>query len=273
MVRKLLAWLSFLALSPVALAQPTPPVKAPPPAAAEKGPDTQPLSDALRGLLLANLPDPLVQSNHNWGQQREGAIGVRWEKKGVIRYRPEVMRDVKNDGHWERVTVTAVDPDKTLKLRVSNPRSPEPGKTLFDAVVETGVRMTYEQQRWAMGKRLYAGETRAVCTAGVTMRVELTTRTELTPGSLLPAVTVRARVTEANLCYWDLECEHTLGMDGPAAKALGKAVHEVLKKVKPDVEKGLLEKANAAVVKAADTKEVRVELGSLLTGGLPGVRK
>jgi len=34
--------------------------------------------------------------------------------------------------------------------------------------------------------------------------------------------------------------------------------------VKPNLESDLLAKANAAIVKAADTKEVKVELGKLL---------
>lgn len=261
--------LALLLLAPVAFAQTTPPVKAAPPAQ----PDTKSLSDTLQKLLLANLPDPLVQSNHHWGEQKEVASGVKWEKKGVIRYRPEVTKDLKNDGHWERVTVEAADAAKTLKLTVSNVRTPEAGKTLFDAVVQTDVKLKYEQQWWTLGKRVYAGETRAKCTAGVTMQVELTSRNEAKPGSLLPTVVLRVRVTEADLKYWDLECEHTLGLGGDAAKALGKAVHEVMKKVKPDLEKGLLEKANAAVVKAADTKEVKVELGNLLNGKLPSVSK
>lgn len=254
----------LLLLSPVAFAQTTPPVKATAPPS-DKGPDTKQLSDQLRTLLIANLPDPLVQTNHHWGEQKEVAIGLKWERKGVVRFRPELMRDVKNDGHWERVTVEAVEPVKTLKLTLSNVRT-EGGKTLFDAVVHTDVKLKYEQQQWAMGKRIYAGETRAKCSTGVTMTVEVTSRAEPTPGSLIPTLVLRVRVTEAKLSYWDLECEHTLGMDGPAAKALGKAVHEVLKKVKPDVENDLLAKANTAIVKAADTKEVKVELGKLLGG-------
>jgi len=252
-----------------AFAQTTPPVKATPPAQ----PDTKPLTDTLQKLLLANLPDPLVQSNHHWGDQKEVASGVKWEKKGVIRYRPEITKDLKNDGHWERVTVEAGDPAKSLKLSVSNVRTPEVGKTLFDAVVQTDVKLKYEQQWWALGKRVYSGETRAKCTAGVTMQVELTSRNEATPGSLLPTLVLRVRVTEAKLSYWDLECEHTLGLGGDAAKVLGNAVHDVMKTLKPDMEKGLLEKANAAVVKAADTKEVKVELGNLLSGKLPTVKK
>lgn len=265
--------LPVLLLSASAAIAQTPPVKAPAPVPAEKAADAQPLADTFQKLLLANLPDPLVTSEHDWGKQKEGVIGVRWEKKGVVRYRPELMRDSKNDGHWERVSVMAIDPDKKLKVTVGNPRTPEAGKTLLDAVVQTDVRLKYEQQHWSVGKRLYSGETRATCTAAVTMVVELTSRNEYPPGALLPTLVLRVRVTEAKLKYWDLECEHTLGVGGDAAKLLGKAMHEVMKKVKPDLEQGLLDKANAAVVKAADTKEVKVELGNLLSGKLSSVKK
>lgn len=248
----------LLLLAPVVVAQSAPPTKATTPA------ENKTLSDSLQKLLLANLPDPLVQTAHNWEHQKEVFDGLRWEKKGVIRYKPHVVKELKNDGHWERVTVQAADPAKTLKLTVSNARTPEAGKTLFDAVLHTDVKLKYEQQLWTLGQRVYSGETRAKCSAGLTMTVELTSRNEPTPGSLLPTVVLRARVTEASLSYWDLECEHTLGTDGPPAKALGKAVHEVIKKVKPDLERDLLAKANAAVVKAADTKDVKVEFGNLL---------
>jgi hypothetical protein len=242
------------------------PLKAPAPAKdADKGPDLKPLVGTLHKLLLANLPDPLVQTEHNWGHQKEGVIGVRWEKKGLL-LRPELMRDTKSDGRWERVTLTAVDPKNTLQLVMANPRSPEPGKTVFDAVVLCDVRLTYEHQLWSMGKRLVSGETRAKCSAGVQMVVEVTSKSETKPGAILPTITLRAKVTQAKVSYWDLECEHALGSDGPVARAAGKAVYDVLKKMRPDAEKALLAKADAAIVKAADSKEVTLELGNLFSG-------
>lgn len=227
--------------------------------------DTAALADTLRGLLLKNLPDPLVETKAGWGEQREVAIGLKWERKGVVRFRPEVMRDVKNDGHWQKATVTAADPDKTLTLKIGNVKAAD-GKTTFDAEVGLDVRLKYEQQVWAGGKRVYAGETRGKCHSDVKLAVELTTKLEPKPGAVLPDLAFRVRVTQADLSYRDLVCEHTLGVGGEAAKVLGKAVHEFVKKAKPDLEKDLLAKANAAIVKAADTKEVRVEFDKLLTG-------
>jgi len=231
--------------------------------------DTKELAAALRTLLLANLPDPLVEANMGWGNQREVALGLKWEKKGLIRYKPEVMRDVKNDGHWQKVHIHAKNPAKTLALDVTNIRSPEVGRTLFDARIGLDSHIVYDQQMWAGGKRIYAGESHARARAELNCLVEVTDRVDFKPGSVLPVVSFRVRVVEAKLSYKDLVCEHTLGVGGEAAKLIGKTLLEVLKKVQPNTEADLLAKANAAIVKAADTKEVRVEFDKLLQGKPP----
>jgi hypothetical protein len=136
---------------------------------------------------------------------------------------------------------------------------------LFDAEVSMNVRFVYEQQLWAAGARLYSGETRARCKASAIMTIELTKRLDFKEESKIPDLMFRARVTEAKVDYKDLVVEHTLGMGGDAAKLLGKAMHEVVKVVKPDIEKDLKEKANKAIIKAADTKEIRIELEKLLS--------
>lgn len=246
--------------------QPT--VKSP---VADSSADTKALSDTFRGLLLKNLPDPLAEHKNRWGEQKEVTIGLRWERKGAVRFRPELMRDVKNDGHWQRVTVTAVEPAKSLAVAVTGVRAKD-GKTLFDAAVGLDVKAVYAQQVWAMGKRVYAGETRLRTHADLAVTVELTSQAAVRPGAVLPDLSVRVRVVSADLTYRDLVCEHTLGVGGEAAKVLGKAAHEFVKKVKPDLEKELLAKANAAIVTAADTKEVKVEFDKLLTGR-PAVSK
>jgi hypothetical protein len=241
-----------------------PAVKAPSPRI-ESSAETKLLAETFYQLLQKNLPDPIVESKNGWGDQKEVTIGLKWERKGVIRFRPELMRDVKNDGHWQKVTVAAIDPDRTLTLKLWNVRTQE-GKTTFDATVGLDVRTTYEQQMWAGGKRVYSGETRCKCRAELKLAVELTSKLTTKPGQLLPELSLRVRVTQAELSYDDLVCEHTLGVGGEAAKLMGKAAIEFIKKVKPDLEKELLAKANAAVVKAADTKEVRVEFDKLLMG-------
>ncbi|MDB5311221.1 MAG: hypothetical protein JWO38_5423 [Gemmataceae bacterium] len=224
------------------------------------------LEKTLRNLLLQNLPDPIVQSARGWGQQKEGVIGVNFEKDGP-RLRSESIRGMRNDGVWRRVAVRAVDPEKTLALGIADPAFPEPGRATFTAMLGVDCAIRFEQQLWRNGTRLYSGETRGRCRAAAALKCEVVSRTETKPGSLLPDFVVRVRVTDAQLFYDDLVIEHTAGVGGDAAKLLGQAVIDAVKQAKPDLERDLLKKANAAIVKAADTKEVRVSLDSFLKGG------
>jgi hypothetical protein len=58
--------------------------------------------------------------------------------------------------------------------------------------------------------------------------------------------------------------EHIAGVGGEAAKLLGDAARSSMKHWHPSFERRLIEKANEAVVKAGDTKEVRLGLTGLL---------
>ena len=235
--------------------------------------DTAHLSQVLRTLLLQHLPDPIVSSEHGWGRQRETTVGLRWHREGRLRVRAEPIKAMRNDGHWQRVSIRGIDPPRTLALAVGEVSHPEPGRATFDAMLGLDVRLVYESQLWKAGVRLYGGETRARCRAALKLKCELTSRLEAKPGAVLPDAVLRLRVTEAELYYADLVCEHAAGLDGPAAKAVGEAVHKLLKQVKPSLERDLLAKANAAIVKAADTREVRVELDRLLAGKPPAVTR
>jgi hypothetical protein len=81
---------------------------------------------------------------------------------------------------------------------------------------------------------------------------------------LLPAAVVRLRVVQANTSYDRLVVEHINGIGGEAAELIGDALHGGLNRWHPSLERDLLAKANAAIEKSADTKEVRVSLEALL---------
>ena len=63
--------------------------------------------------------------------------------------------------------------------------------------------------------------------------------------------------------------DHTAGLDGEDAKAMGDLVIDLVKAVKPDLEKELLERGNAAILKAAGTpKEIKLQLDKLAKAGV-----
>lgn len=253
-----------LALTPVAAADPPVVSPTPPTVTAE---ERRQLAELLRGMLAQNMPEPLAHTEKRWGQQREVLVGLKWH-----RLKPETQKAVRNDGHWQRLDVTVVDPARSLSLDVRNVASPEPGRSTFEALVGLDVRAEHESQVWKSGARLAATTTRARCRTNLTLACEVTSRTEHHPGHLLPAAVVRVRVTAATLSYTDFVCERIAGMDGRAAKLTGDALRGFVRQIKPTLETDLLGKANLAIIKAADTHEVRVELDKLLAGQVPVTR-
>jgi hypothetical protein len=228
-------------------------------------PTSAELGATLRSLIIPCLPDPLVEQNFDWGRQARSPVGLEWKKQGAL-LKPEVMKQLRNDGHWRKIAMMTKQPEKTLKLEVSNVKSLEPRRLTFAVDLEMPVNLKFEQQIWRSGIRLYSGETRARCRAVLHLECESVSRSEKKPGALLPDIVFRMRVLEAKLNYFDFVVEHTAGVGGDAAKWLGDAVHETIKQWKPSLERNLLDKANAAIVKAGDTKEIRLGLSKLLDG-------
>ena len=99
----------------------------------------------------------------------------------------------------------------------------------------------------------------------LTLNCEALTRFEKN-GTWLPDTVFRLRVVKADFQYDNLVVEHTGGVSGEAAKVLGDAVVGGMRRWKPSLERKLVEKANAAVVKAGDTKEVRFSLVEMMGG-------
>lgn len=226
-------------------------------------PSAAELGRILRTLLVPNIPNPLIEKQFDWGRQELVPVGVKWEKKGIL-LKPHVMKKMHNQGYWRKIVVTAPDPERTVQLRVDGLKAPDPRRLDFGLRLTMPVRIRFEQQLWKSGVRLYSGETRARCNVTLDLDCESTTRTEKKPGALLPDVVFRLRVTQARLDYRDFVVEHTAGVGGDAAKLLGEAVHETIRQWKPSLERDLLAKANAAIVKAGDTKEIRLGLSRLL---------
>lgn len=227
-------------------------------------PSSDELGSILRSLIVPCLPNPLVHQEFDWGKQERVAIGLEWKKKNGILLRPEVMKKLHNDGHWRKIDILADHPERTLNLSVKNVKLAEPKRLTFSVDLEMPVNLKFEQQIWRSGIRFYSGETRARCLVSLHLECESTSRVEKKPDSVLPDIIFRMRVLEAKLNYRDFVVEHTAGVGGDAAKLLGEAVHEMIKQWKPSLERNLLEKANAAIVKAGDTKEMRLGLSKLL---------
>ena len=190
------------------------------------------------------------------------AHGLEWHGKGLL-LRPEVEMAPRNDGRWWKVKVSAVRLPETLAVTLRDVQATAPGLTTFTAFVSFEARVEYDREKWERGVRLYAGSAEARMRLNLTLHCEATTRLE-PKGTLLPDAVFRLRLTQANLGYDHFEVDHVAGVGGDLAKIIGEAAKAGVEQWRPSLERNLLQKADAAIVKAGDTKEVRLSLLKLL---------
>ena len=219
------------------------------------------LSGSLRGFLVRALPSPLYADDSHWGRQKEVAVGLTWKGKGLDVH-PEPRTKPKNHGKWWRVRVTAPNLADTLVFDLRDVQTPEPGRMLFTAFASFDADIDYDREVWDEGVRLYSAGVRARMRVKLTLQCEAMSHVEKT--GVLPEAVFRLRVVKANCGFDNFVVEHIAGVGGEAAKLAGDAARGGLKQWHPSFERHLLEKADAAIVKAADTKEVRVGLSKLL---------
>lgn len=219
---------------------------------------TPAMAKAMRGLLLQFLPDPLHEASPGWGRTDNAPSRITWD--GL---KPEIVYTRKNDGTWKKIRVAADNPAQTLWVDLRGFRRVDDERTRFNALIWMNVRVDYHQQNWKKGIKLWDATVRARLRLKLALKCEATTRVEKTNG-VLPDVVFRLRVLHAELRHDNLEVEHVAGIGGDGARVLGDLVERAMREFHPSLERRMLAKAHQAIVKAGDTKEVRLGLGALL---------
>jgi hypothetical protein len=217
------------------------------------------VATALRPIILNALPQPLYEKSDNWGHTTMAIERIKWR-----RLRPQVVKSPQNDGTWRKTRVTARNPDATLEFQLSDLHQEGADRLTFKAFVALMVSVEHEEEIWEKGLRLYRDTTEARLRIKANLVIETTMRLEKNPDSFIPDTIFRLRVTKADVSYDNLVVEHIAGIGGTGARWVGEALRSTLKQWKPSIERELLARANAAVVKAADTREVRLSLGGLV---------
>lgn len=220
------------------------------------------LEGVLRGVALKNLPNPLFEASPGWGDTRMVTNQVKWRKEGIL-LRPEVHKAPKNHGTWRKVRVEAVNPEDTLILDLRNISFPQPGTMVFGVFLAFDARVTAVQENWNSGVRVYAGSVRARFRTQVFLKCEA--NAELVAGKwILPDAVMHFRIVEAGLNYDNLDFEHVPGLGGTAADLIGNAAHKRLNDWHPSLERELLARASQSIVRAGQTKEVRISLSKVI---------
>lgn len=234
-----------------------------------KSPDA--LAGILRQVLIEAMPTPLYEQSHNWGHTTHVAHAIHWQRQGIL-MRPKVVKTPRNDGTWKKIRVDALHPRDTLVLDIRDVVFPEPLRMTFGAFLAFDARANYEHFVWESGIRLWSGSVRARFRVKLHLDCEASARMEVGEG-LLPDVVFRMHATKAHLHYDNLVVEHVPGIGGTTARLVGEGAQEMIRLLRPNLERQLLEKANAAIVRSVDTREVRVSLNNIFSKGLEQLKQ
>jgi hypothetical protein len=172
------------------------------------------------------------------------------------------MHEARNEGVWRKIHVTAVNPADTLVLDLRRLQAKESGGIDFQRFVALDIAFDVVQQRWVSGIKLFDASVRGRARARITVDCEAASH--LDSSKLIPEMVIDLKVTKADLAYDNFKLDHIAGVGGEAAQIIGEAGPALVRQWKPSIERDLLAKANAAIVKAGEHKEVRVNLGKLL---------
>jgi hypothetical protein len=220
------------------------------------------LAGALRGALVQFLPNPLYEASPGWGHTRDIASGLHWSGQGA-HMRAEVTRSPRNDGLWRKIRLTAINIPNTLVFDVRNVRQTPSLRLGFTVIAAMDVRAEIEQQRWQAGVRLYSTSVAARLRLKLQVDCECEARLDF-KDAVLPDAVFQLHVVRADVGYDNLIVEHAARMGGTAARLLGEAVRSGLRRFDPALERSLLDRARAAIVRAGEAREVRVSLSRLL---------
>lgn len=216
-------------------------------ARAQNRADEARLTAALREVLVGSLPSPLYENNKHWGLQRKNLRGK-----------------MKNEGRWWKVRIEQRPDAAVSSVALDNLQKVGKGKSTFTVRLAVPTRIVLNRQTWLRGIRMYSGETRARVDLFLTIDCESESRLESPKGSLAPDFVFRLRILRSDFKYGKIVVEHTAGVGGDAARTLGDVMLGIAKQVKPSLERKLIARANAAILKAGDNKEVRVGLSRWL---------
>jgi hypothetical protein len=232
------------------------------PCVSPASPSLDELASTLRSYIVRKVATQVYETNKGWGHTTSVPSGIKWQGKGVETH-GTITKSERNDGIWRKIRATVPNIADNLTLELRNIQQPEPGRMLFDVLLSCAAQVEVEQQVWKKGLRLYSGTARARLRVKLALACELTTHLDWN-AKLLPDGVFRLRVVHADLDYDHFALEHVAGLGGDAAKLIGDLLRGIIHRWHPSLERKWLAKTNAAIEKAADTKEIRIGVGSFM---------
>ena len=194
----------------------------------------------IRWLILRNLP-PTYEDKRKWGKQKEVFDGIDFDRQGL---RIETHRRYKklDHGTWSRYFVELIDPAEQLQIRLYEMQETRPGVIQFRIMVEAPVKVFGQMTRYQWNVKAFSISAHA--NARVRMNVLCELEIQLNPLAIPPSVTLKPKVSEANVELHEFKVTRISHMKGPIAKFLGSSLRDLLDRKLQEYDDKLVEKTN-----------------------------
>ncbi|MES1213633.1 MAG: hypothetical protein ABUL64_03520 [Singulisphaera sp.] len=222
----------------------------------------QSLAELVRTILLENLPQEIAGEN-DWGQQREVASGLRFERQNG-RLRVEKRTKEVNDGLWTNYRVTLVDPNQNLHVQIAGLRRMGPGRLAFQLFLSAKLDGVARYERWRRGVKMLNFKV----DAGSTIEAQLDCEVALhiVPSKFLGDLVVEPKVLGVKLALADIDLARVSRVDGRAAEELGDRLRHALDKELRSRQDHVAAKLNDAA--RAHPERLRFSSDRLLAAGM-----
>src|SRR5688572_24004450 len=208
------------------------------------GLDVPAINALARSVLLESLPER-IEERRDWYRQTNIST-LKFRGQG-LKTRVEKLDKPVNHGTWKHYIIEPVDAQTRLKLSIDGLQALPDGGFAFDLRVSAPIKASATVQQWTYGVRMLAVTVDADAEATATLRCEV--RTTVTPGTILPTITLSPVVVSSEV---DLE-EFRLRKIGELPRSIARELSGEAKRIVVNYirknEAKLAAKANAALEK------------------------
>ena len=221
-------------------------------------PSVAELCHSLRDIIVAHLPDE-YEDTRDWGGTKEVWDGLRVSLDG-FKIKTKRRKKLANHGTWKRYRAWLIDPDRSLRITLSNFDEADDGHVALDAVVRAHLGAFGRMSEWRRDVQLYSIGVDAE--AHVTLRLRCKIRLAFDFTHLPPDIVVDPTVTSAQLSLDNFRLIRVSDLSGPLVRQVGKSLQDVLQREIDKRQTKLQGKLNRQLAKESD--QLRFSLYGLL---------
>ena len=213
-------------------------------------------TDWLATVLHAAVPRE-YENRKQWNKTKDVVTGI-----GGKLFKPRVKRKKRNHGTWRRSLVKLVEPQKRLKLEMSEVERPDPSRQTFELSVRARVDLFFQQQEWRRGLKIYSVSGNAMADLEMDLDCEMAIVVE--PSLLVPTVILEPKVKNADIRVKRFKLKSLGEADGPVVREVGDLFEDTVRDHLRDKEKEIVKKINRSIEKRSD--RLRFSLADFAAG-------